>query len=103
VFNRHFTDKASSVHSWLPPDWDIVLWGWNFNSILEVELLPGMKRSGMHFDPAKLVEGTKEFQEESYDILPLRFIHLWRRLLVPIAKGCRGIDPKVLSLEERDD
>ena len=74
VFNRHFAEKAPAVLARLPPDWDIVLWGWNFDSILHVEVIEGLKQSVMHFDASKLGVRTLDFQEKEYDVLPLRLI-----------------------------
>jgi GR25 family glycosyltransferase involved in LPS biosynthesis len=74
VFNRHFAEKAPAVLAMLPPAWDIVLWGWNFDSILHVEVIEGLKQSVMHFDASMLGVRTLEFQEKEYDVLPLRLI-----------------------------
>ncbi len=72
VFNTHFAEKASALLAKLPPDWDIVRWGWNFDSLLDVQLIPGLKSSVMLFNPAPLGERQSEFQQQQYDVVPLR-------------------------------
>jgi GR25 family glycosyltransferase involved in LPS biosynthesis len=89
VFNRYFEERAASVLARLPFNWDIVLWGWNFDSILHVEFIEGVKESVMKFDarnlglpqpgePAAQVaagsRGASVFQQRDYDVLPLRLL-----------------------------
>ena len=74
VFNRHFADKAAGVLAALPSDWDIVLWGWNFDVMLHVDLMEGMKQSVMWFDTAALGPRLCEFQDRDYDVLPMRLL-----------------------------
>jgi GR25 family glycosyltransferase involved in LPS biosynthesis len=38
ILNHRFPQASSEVINSLPADWDIVLWGWNFDSILHVHL-----------------------------------------------------------------
>jgi tetratricopeptide (TPR) repeat protein/GR25 family glycosyltransferase involved in LPS biosynthesis len=42
IFNVHFEAEASALVQSLPPDWDILLWGWNFDSVLLFDFLPGI-------------------------------------------------------------
>ena len=74
VLNRHFCSQAAGVLDGLPPDWDIVLWGWNFDAILHVEIFEGLKRSVMRFDSRRLAPDIADFQERRYPVQPLRLI-----------------------------
>ena len=87
LLNRHFPEKAAAVLAQLPRDWDIVLWGWNFDSVLDVEALEGLKRTVMNFDPAKLARKAAEFQDKCYDVMPLR-------LLTAFGLVCYSLSPK---------
>ena len=73
VLNRRFVEKASALLSRLPRDWDIVLWGWNFDAILHVEIIEGMKRAVVRSDRRPLGDRLAEFQEKDYEatLLPL--------------------------------
>jgi GR25 family glycosyltransferase involved in LPS biosynthesis len=72
ILNRHFARKADDTLQRLPQDWDIILWGWNFDSILDVELLPNLKHGVMMFDSKMLGPRVVDFQEAEYDVVPLR-------------------------------
>jgi len=45
-------------------DWDIVLWGWNMDSILAMQGMPGMT-AAMYFDTVHVLERVEEFQSFS--------------------------------------
>ena len=87
VFNRHFAAKAANVLAALPPDWDVVLWGWNFDAVLHAQVLEGMKQSVMRFDRRRLGSRLSEFQERQYDVLPLR-------LIAAFGTVCYSVSPK---------
>src|SRR5262249_50769813 len=72
IFNRHFARKAPGVLERLPADWDLVFWGWNFDSILHVKLFDGLKDDVMRFDSTLLGQRIAEFRETAYDVVPLR-------------------------------
>lgn len=40
LLNQFFEDRAEELLQRLPADWDIVLWGWNFDSILLFHMIP---------------------------------------------------------------
>ena len=87
VFNQHFVRKAGEVLSRLPSGWDIVLWGWNFDSILHVEVFGGLRQSVMHFDARYLRDRIGEFQAKAYEVLPMRLIGAFGTV-------CYSISPK---------
>jgi len=73
VFHRTFCNKAESLSSKIGDDWDFILWGWNFDSMLHAEIIPGVKRMLSYFDPYKMLEGLATFQTIEFDntLLPL--------------------------------
>jgi GR25 family glycosyltransferase involved in LPS biosynthesis len=73
AFNCRFSEKAPIVMKRLPRDWDIVLWGWNFDSVLHVELAKGIPTSVMYFDAANGKPGT-DFRALKFEVVPLRLI-----------------------------
>ena len=62
VFNRHFAVRSAVVLDSLPAEWDCVLWGWNFDSVLVSACLPGVTAALMHFDQAALRGHLDRFQ-----------------------------------------
>ena len=54
VFNKQFEVHAEQVIRTLPAGWDLVLWGWNFDSVLSVDVLPGVAKSHVLFEQISL-------------------------------------------------
>jgi GR25 family glycosyltransferase involved in LPS biosynthesis len=42
VFREDFAETRDAFLARLPPGWDFVLWGWNFDSVLALKILPGV-------------------------------------------------------------
>ncbi len=87
VFNRHFQEQAENILKTLRPDWDIVLWGWNFDSILHVQVIEGLREAVMQFDPAPLKQSISVFQNAQIRSIPLR-------LLQAFGNVCASISPR---------
>ena len=75
AINHHFARKAPAVLAKLPPDGDIILWGWNFDSILHVAILNGIKELVAQFDARPLGSRVADFQAADYDVMPLRLVN----------------------------
>jgi GR25 family glycosyltransferase involved in LPS biosynthesis len=63
ITNVHFQSEASAVIESLPPDWDIVLWGWNFDSILHFNFLPGVSPCLGIFSEPELKKNANQYQQ----------------------------------------
>jgi GR25 family glycosyltransferase involved in LPS biosynthesis len=87
VLNHRFSEKAVKLSAKLPPDWDIILWGWNFDSILHCEVVPGLRQGVMHFDPSPLGHKREQFQALDVDPVPLRLLGAFGIL-------CYSVSPK---------
>jgi glycosyl transferase, family 25 len=87
IFNRHFAERAEALLKALPESWDFVLWGWNFNSIMAFDFLPGVSPCVSYFDQAAMRAGIAAFQSQS--ISP----HLFR-LQRAFGIVCYSISPK---------
>ena len=72
VLNRRFSEKAAKVLAALPSDWDLIFWGWNFDSILHCDIIPGLKDCVMQFDPSPLRETRDRFQDIDVDPIATR-------------------------------
>jgi GR25 family glycosyltransferase involved in LPS biosynthesis len=75
AINRHFPGKAPEVLAKLPPDWDIILWGWNFDSVLHAGIMNGIKEAVTYFDARPLGPAVADFQSAEYDVIPLRLVN----------------------------
>jgi GR25 family glycosyltransferase involved in LPS biosynthesis len=99
IFNRRFTPTAARVLDALPRDWDFILWGWNFDSYLLFELLPGVSPCLSCFDEEQMRLGIEGFQQQAVTPQPFR---LQRALGIPCysisAKGARVLKAACLPL-----
>jgi glycosyl transferase, family 25 len=62
IFNHLFRDASDSLLCDLPPDWHIILWGWNFSSVLWFDMLPNVLTGVCHFNQELMRQGTDAFQ-----------------------------------------
>ncbi len=87
VLHQQFEPLAESVLASLPADWDIIQWGWNFDSILAFDLLPGVSPCVGVFDQASLRANTVAFQKLS--ISPTTY-----RLQRSFGTLCQSVSPR---------
>ncbi len=86
--HRDFETKAGAVIDQLPDGWDAVVWGWNFDAAIALELLPDISRCAVSFDPSRFsVEQLVAFQ--SLDVQPRGY-----RLLRSFGSACYTISPE---------
>ena len=63
VFRHDFHEKQSRLLSELPPHWDLVVWGWNFDCALSLNLMPGVSPSLLVCDQNQLRSALTGFQQ----------------------------------------
>ncbi len=71
ILSRGFAQAASSILQSLPQDWHIILWGWNFDSIVLFDMVPGVSPCLGMFDQDRMRMGADAFQ--SADLHPQHF------------------------------
>jgi glycosyl transferase, family 25 len=62
ILRHDFEAQAARAIAGLPDDWDIVVWAWNFDSILSLNLMPDVSSTVMLFDQARMRESVGHFQ-----------------------------------------
>lgn len=62
VLRHDFEAQSAALLASLPPDWDIVVWAWNFDSILSLNAMPGISSAVMLFDQDGLRASLADFQ-----------------------------------------
>ena len=72
IFREDFAETSEAVISMLPKDWDIMVWGWNFDSILSLNQMPGISPAVMVFNQDQLRSSVSNFQKLKSVCFPLR-------------------------------
>jgi glycosyl transferase family 25 len=75
IFHSRFEPHAAEVIERLPPDWDLILWGWNFDLFLCFEMLPGISTSLSQFEQERLRANAARFRDLA--VSPRPFPLIW--------------------------
>ncbi len=67
-----FADKALELLGSLPPDWDIIHFGYNTDSVFDAEVLPGCSTLGHFSVPMPSVADCRRFVKATGPVIPLR-------------------------------
>lgn len=70
VFNKDFVALAEQMMYSL--EFDILFWGWNFNSALLIDILPGVSAAAVCCDQRTLQNSLSRFQELSITPIPYK-------------------------------
>jgi GR25 family glycosyltransferase involved in LPS biosynthesis len=87
VFNWGFVDKAANVLQALGSRWDIVLWGWNFDSLLWADALPGVSPSLICLDQNGLRSHLERYQALDVEPRPLKLLHAFGIMCYSVSAG----------------
>ncbi len=92
VLNRGFVHQAERLITGLPPGWDLIIWGWNFDSYLAIELLPGVSRSAIYFDQTTMRRQLDRFQTLTIEPRAFRLLSSCGSLCYTVsAEGARRL------------
>ena len=101
IFNRDFLHAADKVISRLPTDWDLVLWGWNFDAVLMMDLLPGVSPCLVACDVEQMRIGVLQFQRQLLSPQPVRLLQAFGTPCYSIsAKGARAFQSLCFPIPE---
>lgn len=75
IFNRGFGPAAESLIKALPRDWHVMLWGWNFDSIVLFDMIPGVSPCLGIFDQDRMRMGIDAFQSAHLMPQPFRLLN----------------------------
>ena len=72
IFNRGFVSSAEALLKTVPPEWHVILWGWNFDSSLLFDMLPGVSPCLAAFNQSAMRMGAEAFQSLSLNPQPFK-------------------------------
>ena len=93
----NFADEAARVIGGLAPDWDYVQWGWNFDTIMFFELMPGISRSLALFEQDRMRDALAAFHTMPVET---RAFRLTRSLGIPAYTVSPGGAAKLLQVTQ---
>ncbi len=85
ILRDGFVDLSMALISAVP-DYDLILWGWNFDSIAEAEMTPGLPIA-LAADQGRFRESPETFRRSDAAAVPLR-------LLGALGTPCYTVSPK---------
>ncbi len=74
VLCRNFRDEAARLIAMLPPGWDFVQWGYNFDTFLTFDVLPGLSTCTATFNQDSLRRGIAGFHATSVSSATYRLV-----------------------------
>ncbi len=99
IFNLHFEAASKRALALLPPDWDLILWGWNFSGTLVFELLPGVSPCLAIFDEVEMRRGVADFRAQAYAVSPFRLRQAFGTVCYSVSpKGAQALREHCLPL-----
>ncbi len=99
TFHHQFERHAEAIISRLPADWDVLLYGWNFDSILLIDMLPGVSSAVVQCDEDRLRANMQEFQRRPVSPQPVRVLQAFGSSYSLSPKGAKAL--KAFSLPIR--
>jgi glycosyl transferase, family 25 len=75
IVARDFVTAYDDFLRKVPSDWDIVLWGWNFDAFLWVEIPEGVSSCKIQFNQNELRQNVEIFRTRKVSHVPLRLRH----------------------------
>ena len=87
VFARNFDAASARLLAALPADWDFVLWGWNFDAYLWVELIPGVAPAVLTMDQNLTRQHIDAFPNQLVVPQPVKLLHFF-------GTPCHSVTPR---------
>jgi GR25 family glycosyltransferase involved in LPS biosynthesis len=101
ILHRGFIPCAERIISVLPRDWDIVLWGWNFDGILLFHI-PGLTYCRAQFDQNELRKSIGCFQAMVISPQPFRLLGAFGTLCYSVSpKGAEALKRHCFPIHEK--
>lgn len=102
ILARDFLTARDDLIGRLPPDWGIVLWGWNFDRSVWAEIPEGVAKSVLTFDQDALRENIEVFRTAEVAHGPVRLRHAFGTLGYAVSPaGARALLASCLPLAKR--
>ncbi len=103
IFNRGFVPAAESLVKALPSDWHVILWGWNFDSIVLFDMIPEVSPCLGIFDQDRMRMGVDAFQSASLMPQPFRLFNAFGIVGYSVSPmGAEAMKQRCLPIRNKD-
>lgn len=100
IFHSGFKKHANEVVARLPKDWDLIVWGWNFDMFVALDL--GASDCIARFEEIKTQENIAKFKSAEITPAPVRLKWCFGLPAYSVSPtGCRRLLDKALPLRPR--
>lgn len=97
IIHHDFETIIPQIISTLPPNWDLIMWGWNFDIELIFDFLPGVSPCRAKFDEANMRYGWRNFQSLPVRPKPFRLFNTWGTVCYTVSpKGAEALIKGIL-------
>lgn len=101
IFRLDFEPQAANVLAQLPEDWHLILWGWNFDSILSLALMPGISPAVMRFSQKSLRESIDRYRASRDEARAMRLHRCFGTPAYSISPGgAREMRDRIVPLKK---
>ena len=91
VFHHQFEQHAEAIIRQLPTNWDALLYGWNFDSTVLIDPLPGVSPCIASCDQDRMRLHVEEFQRQQVSPQPIRVLQAFMSCYSLSAQGARAL------------
>ena len=101
ICSHEFSAHSQRILSGLPPDWDIIQWGYSFDP-LYIWLDFGFSKANIRFYDGRFAHAHEEFQRERFSSVAVRLVHSFGLQAYSVSpKGARALLDNCLPLRRR--
>jgi GR25 family glycosyltransferase involved in LPS biosynthesis len=87
IIHHRFSEQSAMLMRGLPSDWDLIMWGWNFDSILLTEILPGVSPCLSTFNQDALRASVARYTTLEFSPQPFRLLRCFGSIAYTISAG----------------
>jgi glycosyl transferase family 25 len=98
IFHHQFERQAEAIIRRLPANWDVLLYGWNFDSMLLIDVLPGVSPCIVSCNEDRLRAHVEEFQRQSLSPQPIKVLQAFGSCYTISPKGAQALKALCLPI-----
>jgi len=103
IFHRQFVEQSERLIAQLHMKWDLVVWGWNFDSVLIAELLPRLSHCLFAFDQTAMRRNASQYVQSEVNANLFKLLKSFGTVCYTISpSGARKFISKVLPIRRMD-